>query len=689
MGGKLAVEGRAEELAEFVTKYASFQAETPAGRVALTGQGSAAASPAEQRMIAEWARLVAQEAAFGRGGASWGFVLSWHREGGIAGFCDDLSVYVTGEVYAASCRGEQPQNLGKGRLSGEQLAQLYAWVDRLGTFEIEQRDPAQADAMTIRVLFTGAGSRQADAADKQAIQDWAAQLFASLSLQSAPVSVPASSKERQSPDRNGMWTFYPLPQNAGFVRAMVVDGNQRVWVADPAGISVLDVGDGAGAATWTTYTQAQGLPSNWVQALAMDREGRIWAGAGSDVSMFDGSRWITTTPADGLTGGQVNHIAVDQAGQVWVATEDGVSRFDGQVWSAIAGAPVPARAIAFDQAGRAWVGGADGVSVWDGTGWTAYPKAGDFDFFWINAITADPNGNMWVTSGGCFMTPEDCSNTGLSKFDGRTWTNYLQTYLRDYRKSGPVFGIAFDQDGAGWVGLNSEVRRFDPRTLPAGAPHADAAWTIYPLDGEVHAIATDRAGQIWFGAIGGIARWAPASSAHAGATPTPGSSQALSPTRTIPPSPAPDPTALPAPPATDPTALLARARVEIVAQPAAVPVGEVVTVTARIANLGLAYYTLYLRGEPSITIAYDGRLIFQGFTGATFEFASASADSTQVEFVLRAIQPGAVKAIIGVSGEVRLDDGRGDPNWAWSRVASSPVVLTALPAPSATPSSPD
>jgi len=345
MGGKLAGDGRAEELAEFVTTYASFQAETPAGRVTLTGQGTTAASPAEQRMVAEWARLVAQEAAFGRGGASWGFVLSWHREGGIAGFCDDLSVYITGEMYASACRGEQPQDLGKRRLTREELAQLYTWVDTLGAFEIEQTDPAQADAMTIRVLFTGMGPNQANDADKQAIRDFAAQLFASLSPQSAPAT--------------------------------------------------------------------------------------------------------------------------------------------------------------------------------------------------------------------------------------------------------PVSGSA-------------------PSIAPSPATH---------------------------------------------------------------------PTALPPPPVTDPSARLARARVEIRAQPAAVQVGEVVTVTGRIANLGLAYYTLYLRDEPSVTINYDGQLGFQGFTGATFEFASASADSTQVEFVLRATQPGAVKAIIGVSGEVRLDDGRGDPNWAWSRVASSPVVLTALPVP--------
>jgi len=44
-----------------------------------------AGSPAS-RAVAEWARLIFDVAESGRSGAAWGLALSWHREGGIAGF---------------------------------------------------------------------------------------------------------------------------------------------------------------------------------------------------------------------------------------------------------------------------------------------------------------------------------------------------------------------------------------------------------------------------------------------------------------------------------------------------------------------------------------------------------------------------------------------------------------------------
>ena len=63
MTGKFTSPERAAGLAYFVQTYASFTAETPAGKVNFTGQGAQQANPAEQRMIAEWAHLVFQEAA--------------------------------------------------------------------------------------------------------------------------------------------------------------------------------------------------------------------------------------------------------------------------------------------------------------------------------------------------------------------------------------------------------------------------------------------------------------------------------------------------------------------------------------------------------------------------------------------------------------------------------------------------
>jgi hypothetical protein len=172
---------RAEDLAYFVHTYTPFEAETPAGKVNFVGQGAVRATPAEQRMIAEWAHWVSVEAAAGRGGASWGLAFAWHREGGIAGFGDDLAVYVTGEVFATSCKGGQPDDLGRGYLTAPQLQQVYGWLDSLQNFYVEHTDPATADAMTVRLVFSGTGAAEPTDADQQAIQDFAAALFARFS----------------------------------------------------------------------------------------------------------------------------------------------------------------------------------------------------------------------------------------------------------------------------------------------------------------------------------------------------------------------------------------------------------------------------------------------------------------------------------------------------------------------------
>jgi hypothetical protein len=190
-----ASEQRAEDLDYFKKTFASFESDTRAGKLSFYTQGDRQAAPAEQRMIAEWARLVYLEAAGGHSGAVNGPALAWRREGGIAGFCDDLEVYSTGSVFASSCKGGQAQETDRSRLDAGQLERLYGWIDSLRPFEIEQTDPATADAMTIRLVFSGMGENEAGEAEKAAILDFAAGLYASLEGQEAQ-----SAQQEGSPD---------------------------------------------------------------------------------------------------------------------------------------------------------------------------------------------------------------------------------------------------------------------------------------------------------------------------------------------------------------------------------------------------------------------------------------------------------------------------------------------------------
>ena len=105
-------------------------------------------------------------------------VFAWHQEGGIAGLCSDVTLYTTGWYFATSCKGAQPEDLGHFRLTAEQLAQVYEWVDQYAGFEYEFTDPAVADAMTTRMVFSGKGTRQPSTAEQEEILQFAAELFA-------------------------------------------------------------------------------------------------------------------------------------------------------------------------------------------------------------------------------------------------------------------------------------------------------------------------------------------------------------------------------------------------------------------------------------------------------------------------------------------------------------------------------
>jgi hypothetical protein len=106
--------------------------------------------------------------------------LTWHREGGIAGFCDDLIVDVVGQAAAGSCRGAAPAESGFVPLGEAHSAALGEWLSALRPFKVEHTDPAVADAMTTRIVFDGWGAAEASDAQRQAIAAFAAEVYAEI-----------------------------------------------------------------------------------------------------------------------------------------------------------------------------------------------------------------------------------------------------------------------------------------------------------------------------------------------------------------------------------------------------------------------------------------------------------------------------------------------------------------------------
>lgn len=106
--------------------------------------------------------------------------LTWKREGGIAGFCDYMTVFRSGEVYRSSCIADQyPEELLIDHLSTEEMAQLNNWVMTYGQINIDASDPkGVTDRMVVVVTLSGVGSEQtATSSDRQELLNFAQQLY--------------------------------------------------------------------------------------------------------------------------------------------------------------------------------------------------------------------------------------------------------------------------------------------------------------------------------------------------------------------------------------------------------------------------------------------------------------------------------------------------------------------------------
>ncbi len=121
-------------------------------------------------------------------------VFTWHREGGIAGFCDDVTVHLSGEVLVSSCGGSQPPAPRHAWLGQDRRQTLATWAASLSSFVSETTTPAAADAMTERIVFTGAGVRVAGEDEMRAITELANEL---VTLASAPIDPAQLQAARQ------------------------------------------------------------------------------------------------------------------------------------------------------------------------------------------------------------------------------------------------------------------------------------------------------------------------------------------------------------------------------------------------------------------------------------------------------------------------------------------------------------
>lgn len=242
----------------------------------------------------------------------------------------------------------------------------------------------------------------------------------------------------------------PHGLNDSFVYDLAFTGD-TLWIATWSGVNRVR-GDPFSRKSWEAFTVENtqgGLIDNWVYAIEVGTDGRVWFGTESGVSMYDGSAWRRWNHDDGL-GAPHSAVKRDNGG-VMSGFQGGhhaghspdVPNMKSQDYR-----PNYVVAMLLDRKGRLWIGTwGGGLSVLD----TATLKFRNYTVReglpgnFVLAIEEGPKGDLWIGSSG-----------GLSRFDGKTFTNYSET---NGLSGNFTFSIEFDAELSLWLGGHFGMNR--------------------------------------------------------------------------------------------------------------------------------------------------------------------------------------------------------------------------------------
>ncbi|MCO6449230.1 MAG: hypothetical protein J5I90_00450 [Caldilineales bacterium] len=159
-------------------------------------------------------------------------LLDWHREGGTAGFCDDVTIYSSGEVLFGSCTGNEPADIAETELDAADLATVLGWSESLQSFDHVTSDDATADGMTIGIQFTGSGDQAAGPADIALMSDFAHGLWYEMRLANQPrpdVCLPPAEGQRSLVD---MLNAYCLLYSADYTPIQISPESTELVIGD-------------------------------------------------------------------------------------------------------------------------------------------------------------------------------------------------------------------------------------------------------------------------------------------------------------------------------------------------------------------------------------------------------------------------------------------------------------------------
>ncbi len=259
-----------------------------------------------------------------------------------------------------------------------------------------------------------------------------------------------------------------------WIQDLAEDGEQNLWIAT-RDFGLIRWRDGKG----TLLGQVEGLPSNNIRCLQVDRRGDLWIGTDRGLACLRKGKLVddTSFPKEAIRA-----LAEARNGSVWVATADsGVLTWDGSTWAKQHFSALPPHATIYAVHTTAdhmiWLGTSAGLLRRSGAVERFFTMADGLESDEVLCLAAARDSGLWAgTKDGLCRVQED----RLESFQSR-----------DGLSQSTVLALCEDHEGSLWggtkYGLNQFVdrRTLLPFTISEGLPSNDTGPVLQMESGNV------------------------------------------------------------------------------------------------------------------------------------------------------------------------------------------------------------
>ncbi|MBK9337642.1 MAG: T9SS type A sorting domain-containing protein [Lewinellaceae bacterium] len=291
----------------------------------------------------------------------------------------------------------------------------------------------------------------------------------SVALTSAGIVWVTIGSNRFAKLEAGVWTDYTsaaigLP-GVGFSLNVIVDTQDRLWLAFSKSISVLEAGN------WTHYLESDigctlpVLPTTQFQPV-VDGAGQYWFWSSNcGLTQFDGQIWEKHTTTGNAPLTSVYALTQDTAGNMWfVGNGQSIAKKEGDTWQTFnpmaLGLSEPVTEIWAahgDPFGNVWFPMITGeILRFDGAGWTMFDtvaKTRDIFDTWFAASA--PDGSIWFS-----FLENSTYRSVLVRYQNGAWTFFSAPDIPVL--SDKIFSsVAFGDSNVIWFRAYNDLVKYD------------------------------------------------------------------------------------------------------------------------------------------------------------------------------------------------------------------------------------